>query len=129
MGCWQLGGGDWGDVSDDDAQATLRAAQESGVTFFDTADVYGGGRSETLVGRFRREVGGDGMFIATKLGRGGQPGGTANLLPETLRAHTEASLRRLQVETLDLTQLHCIPTDALRHDDVFDALRTLQTRG
>jgi aryl-alcohol dehydrogenase-like predicted oxidoreductase len=128
MGCWQLGGGDWGDVSDDDALKTLRAAHESGVNFFDTADVYGGGRSETLVGRFRREVGA-GIFIATKLGRSGDPGGPANLTPQAMRAHTEASLRRLGVESLDLMQLHCIPTDALRSDEVFDTLRTLRSEG
>ena len=129
MGCWQLGGGDWGEVSDEEALATLRAAREAGVTFFDTSDVYGSGRSETLLGRFRAETAADGMFIATKLGRGGDPGGAENLSDAAMRAHTDASRRRLGVDVLDLTQLHCIPTQALRDGRVFDTLRALQSEG
>ena len=128
LGCWQFGG-DWGEISDDEARATLTAAHESGVTFFDTSDVYGAGRSESLIGQWLRDTKADGVFVATKLGRGGNPGGTANLTREAMRAHTEASLTRLSVESLDLTQLHCIPTESLRQGDVFDHLRELQTEG
>lgn len=128
LGCWQLGGGDWGSVSDEDALGILRASHDNGVTFFDTADVYGAGRSETLIGRFLREDRPDNVFVATKLGRS-SPGGPGNYTPETMRAHTEASLSRLGVTALDLTQLHCIPTDELRRGDVFDTLRQLKSEG
>ncbi len=127
LGCWQLGGADWGNLDEKAALEILAAAVDSGVTFFDTADVYGNGRSESLIGRFlrgRRE----GIFLATKLGR------TANLYPNHyteagFRSATKASLRRLGVEALDLTQLHCIPTEVLRRGEVFDWLGKLQREG
>lgn len=129
QGCWQLGGGDWGAVSDDDALAILRASYESGVTFFDTADVYGAGRSETLIGRFLRDDKPNDVFVATKLGRSSPPGWPENFTPAAMRAHTDASLSRLAVDALDLTQLHCVPTDELRRGDVFDTLRQLKAEG
>ncbi|MBS1810080.1 MAG: aldo/keto reductase [Acidobacteria bacterium] len=126
LGCWQLGGADWGDVSDAQAHDILTAAVESGVNFFDTADVYGAGRSEELIGKFLKETKAE-IFVATKLGR-------LNLYPDkyteaTIRAATEASLQRLQVESLDLTQLHCIPTEVLRQGEVFEWLRKLKQEG
>ena len=133
LGCWQLGGADWGDVSDEQALQTLRAAADAGVTFFDTADVYGLGRSESLIGRFlaeRKAAHAKGhLFVATKLGRFPEPGWPANFSPEAIRTHTEASLKRLGVESLDLTQLHCVPFDVLKRGEVFEALRTLQKEG
>lgn len=129
LGCWQLGGADWGDVSDEQALGTLQAAVDTGVNFFDTADVYGLGRSETLIGKFLKARKGARIFVATKLGRFPEPGGAANFLPATFRSHTEASLKRLGVEALDLQQLHCIPTDQLRRGEVFDWLHTLQREG
>jgi aryl-alcohol dehydrogenase-like predicted oxidoreductase len=128
LGCWQLGGNDWGDVSDEQALETLRAAVDAGVNFFDTADVYGLGRSETLVGRFLKQSR-QRVFVATKLGRFPEPGGNANHSLATFRAHTEASLRRFGVEALDLTQLHCIPPDVLMSGEPFDWLRTLRREG
>lgn len=127
LGTWQLGG-DWGTVSSDEAQTILRAALDRGVTFYDTADVYGGGRSESLIGEFLRDTKAD-VFVATKLGRAGDPGWPQNFEPKAIRAHTEASLKRLGVEALDLTQLHCIPTEELRRGDVFETLRELQSEG
>ncbi len=124
QGCWQLGGGDWGDVSDGLAFDILAQAVESGVNFFDTADVYGGGRSEELIGRFCHETGHK-VFVATKLGRLNFDKYTE----ATIRAATEASLQRLQVEALDLTQLHCLPTEVFRQGDVFEWLRKLQQEG
>jgi aryl-alcohol dehydrogenase-like predicted oxidoreductase len=126
LGCWQLGGGDWGDVSDEQALAILRAAVESGVNFLDTADVYGAGRSETLIGRFLKQTKAP-IKVATKLGRLG-------LYPDkyteaNLRQATEASLKRLGVETLDLTQLHCVPTEVMRRGEVFEWLRRQQRAG
>lgn len=127
LGTWQLGG-DWGDVSDEAALQTLRAAVEAGTTLLDTADVYGAGRSESLIGRFLKEVRTP-LYVATKLGRFSTPGWPANFTREGIRAHTEASLRRLGVETLDLTQLHCIPFDVLQRGEVFEHLRELKRDG
>jgi aryl-alcohol dehydrogenase-like predicted oxidoreductase len=129
LGCWQLGGGDWGAMDDAAARAILQAAHAQGVTFFDTADVYGGGVSEQRVGAWLAEEKPEGVFIATKLGRRGDPGWPENFTYATMRQHTTDSLRRLGVERLDLTQLHCIPTDELRKGEVFGSLRRLQTEG
>ena len=128
LGTWQLGA-DWGDVRDDEAIAILRAAADSGVNFFDTADVYGLGRSESLIARFLAERGRKDFYVATKMGRFPQPGWPDNFRLDVMRQHVDASANRLGVETLDLTQLHCIPTDELRRGDVFDHLRTLQKEG
>ncbi len=127
LGTWQLGG-DWGDVSEDAALATLRAAHEGGVTFIDTADVYGAGRSESIIGRFLRDTPGarDKVFIATKLGRNNWPNGFTR---DQIRGFTEASLRRLGVEALDLTQTHCIPFDVMRRGEVFGWLDELKREG
>jgi len=127
LGCWQLGGTDWGNVEDKTAFDILSVAVETGVNFFDTADVYGNGRSETLIGKFLKERR-DKIFIATKLGR------TSSLYPDkyteaNVRAATEASLQRLGVSALDLTQLHCIPIEVMRRGDVFESLRKLQREG
>jgi aryl-alcohol dehydrogenase-like predicted oxidoreductase len=129
LGCWQLGGGDWGDVADDQAFAILSAAVDSGVTFLDTADVYGLGRSETLIGKFLKSRAGLKPFIATKLGRFPDPGMPKNFSMNVFRQHTEASLRRLQLDSVDLTQIHCIPTDVMRAGECFDWLRMLKKEG
>ncbi len=128
LGTWQLGGEDWGEVDDSRALDTLRAASEGGVNFLDTADVYGLGRSEELIGRFLKEASKK-IFVATKLGRFPEPGWPANFSLDSFRAHTEASLRRLGVEAVDLTQLHCIPTEILREGEVFEWLRILKREG
>jgi aryl-alcohol dehydrogenase-like predicted oxidoreductase len=126
LGCWQLGGSDWGDISDDKAFDILAEAVDEGVNFFDTADVYGNGRSETLIGQFLKSTRAD-IFVATKLGRLGiYPD---NYTEATIRAATEESLRRLEVDALDLTQLHCIPTEVMRRGEVFEWLRGLKEEG
>ena len=127
LGTWQLGA-DWGDVTEDAALATLRAAHEAGTNFFDTADVYGAGRSERLIGRFLKETHAR-IFIATKLGRFADPGWPANFTRAAVRRHTEASLQRLGVDALDLTQLHCVPFEVLKRGELFGWLRELQTEG
>ena len=131
LGTWQLGAG-WGEVTDDVALETLRAAWEAGVTFFDTADVYGDGRSERLIGRFSKETAGaraSELFVATKLGRWSEPGWPENFTRAAVRKHTEASIQRLGVEALDLTQLHCVPPEVLKRGELFGWLRELQTEG
>lgn len=127
LGCWQIGS-EWGDVDDAQAESVLRAALDSGVTFFDTADVYGAGRSERRIAPFLAEHR-DRMFVATKLGRFPEPGWPDNFRPETIRQHTESSLTRLGVETLDLTQLHCVPAEQMRRGGMFDVLRQLKAEG
>ena len=127
LGCWQLGHG-WGDISEASALAILEAALDNGITFFDTSDVYGAGRSETLI-RQAMEKRGAHPYIATKLGRHSEPGWPEPFTEPALRLATEGSLRRLGRETLDLTQLHCIPTEVMRQGDVFEWLRTLKAEG
>jgi aryl-alcohol dehydrogenase-like predicted oxidoreductase len=129
LGTWQIGGS-WGEVTEETGLATLRAAHEAGTTFFDTADVYGAGRSETLIGRFLRDAGArNEIFVATKLGRRDDPGWPGNFTRGAVRAHTEDSLRRLGVEALDLTQLHCVPPEELRRGELFGWLEELKREG
>jgi aryl-alcohol dehydrogenase-like predicted oxidoreductase len=128
LGTWQLGG-DWGEVDDAMAQATLASAVEAGVTFFDTADVYGAGRSEQRIGRFLRKAGNDLVRVATKFGRGGDPGGEANFTYDVMRTHCERSIERLGVERLWLTQGHCLPRAIIERGEIFDHMRRLQQDG
>jgi aryl-alcohol dehydrogenase-like predicted oxidoreductase len=128
LGCWQLGA-DWGSVSEDDATGVLHAALDSGVTFLDTADVYGDGRSETLIGRLLRERPDAGLTVATKMGRRADPHVPEAYTLEAFRGWTDRSRRNLGVDTLDLVQLHCPPTPVYSDDRVFDALDTLVSRG
>lgn len=128
-GSWQIGG-DWGDVSSTEAQQAVETARENGVNFFDTADVYGDGRSEQILGNVLREdIDRSNVTVATKAGR--------RLDPHTTEGYTEANLRRfvdrsrenLGVDTLDLMQLHCPPTEVYYRPSVFDALETLSGEG
>ncbi len=127
LGTWQLGA-NWGNVTEEAALATLRAAYEAGTTFFDTADVYGTGRSETLIGRFLKETKAP-VYVATKFGRFNPPGWPGNFTRAAVREHTEASLRRLGLETVDLTQLHCLPLEVMRRGEIFEWLRELKQEG
>ncbi|WP_433720095.1 aldo/keto reductase [Actinoplanes sp. CA-051413] len=121
LGAWQLGA-DWGSVSEDDALATLGAAVDAGVTFIDTADVYGDGRSEQVIGKFIKDK--PQLTVATKMGRrvAQEP---ANYTLDNFRAWTDRSRTNLGVDTLDLVQLHCPPTPVFSTDAVYDALDTL----
>lgn len=126
MGCWQLGG-DFGPIEDSTSQAALNAAHDAGITFYDTADVYGGGRSETQVGLFLKGAGA-GSVVATKVGR------TAALYPdkydrEEIAAHLAASAARLDVDSLDLVQLHCVPPAVLEAGEIFDIMDEMVARG
>jgi aryl-alcohol dehydrogenase-like predicted oxidoreductase len=123
LGTWQLGA-DWGDVSEDDALAVLEASAEAGVTFYDTADVYGDGRSEQLVGRFVAAHPDAGLTVATKMGR------RAEQVPESyVEAHfrewLDRSRRNLGIERIDLVQLHCPPSAVIDDDATYDVLDRL----
>ncbi|MBN1578137.1 MAG: aldo/keto reductase [Chitinispirillaceae bacterium] len=125
LGTWQFGG-DWGAVSEEGARAVMKAAVDCGVTFFDTADVYGAGRSETLIGGFFDECS-EKVYIATKMGRlEGYPDGYSL---DLFRRCVENSLKRLKREAIDLLQLHCIPQRYLESGEAFDWLRVLRDEG
>jgi len=129
LGCWQLGS-DWGDVGEDQALAILAAAVDSGVTFLDTADVYGDGRSEGLIGRFLAQRGPDaGLIVATKMGRRAEPHTAAAYCLDAFRAWTDRSRENLGVDRLDLVQLHCPPPGVITADATYDALDTLVAEG
>ncbi len=123
LGCWQLGG-DWGEVDDGAAMSVLRAAADWGVTFLDTADVYGDGRSEQFIGRFLKERPGADLFVATKMGRR-VPQEAANYTLANFRDWIDRSRTNLGVDRLDLVQLHCPPDAVFASDEVFDALDAL----
>ena len=130
LGTWQLGGSEWGAIPEPVALATIQSAAESGVTFIDTADIYGQGRSESLIGKFLRyQVDPSRFFVATKLGRGSDPGWPENFEPKNVRLHTERSLKRLGVEAISLTQTHCIPPEIMRQDSFWDSFRQLKREG
>jgi aryl-alcohol dehydrogenase-like predicted oxidoreductase len=120
LGTWQLGG-DWGNVDEDTAREVLDAALDAGVTLLDTADVYGGGRSEE---RIRKALAprADRPFVATKAGRQANPHTAEQYSPQNLRGWIDQSRRNLGVETLDLVQLHCPPTEVYSDQRVYDAL-------
>src|SRR5687768_10586036 len=127
LGTWQLGA-DWGDVTEADARAVLEASAEAGVTFYDTADVYGDGRSEQLVGRFVAAHPDAGFTVATKMGR------RMDQVPENyVEAHFRQWLDRsrlnLGVDTIDLVQLHCPPSEVIDDDATYDVLDRLVDEG
>jgi len=128
LGCWQLGA-DWGEVADETAHAVLSAALDAGVTFLDTADVYGDGRSERFVGAVLASRGREGVTVATKMGRRAQPHVPEAFTLDAFRTWTDRSRANLGVDTLDLVQLHCPPTDVLRRTSTFDDLDTLVAEG
>jgi aryl-alcohol dehydrogenase-like predicted oxidoreductase len=127
FGAWAIGGS-WGEVDDDVSLRTLHAAADAGVTLFDTADVYGDGRSERLLGRFLRERSGQRLVVATKMGRRVDQA-TSSYTPEHFREWTSRSREYLGVDRLDLVQLHCPPTDLYYHPEVFAALDDLVASG
>ena len=127
FGAWAIGG-TWGPVQDEESLAALRKAVEMGVNFFDTADVYGDGRSEKLLAQLRDDYS-DRLYIATKAGRRLDPHLAAGYNRANLTAFVERSLRNLQTEALDLLQLHCPPTDVYYMPEVFDILDDLVAAG
>jgi len=127
LGTWQLGSADWGVVDDEDAFTILQAFTKAGGNFIDTADVYGMGISEKVVGRFKKTVN-EQLYVATKLGRRSDKGfgWPQNFTYDSMKRQVESSLENLDVPQLFLEQLHCIPTEELRKGDVFTHLRKLR---
>ncbi len=127
FGTWAIGGS-WGEVSDDESLKALHYAMEAGVNFFDTADVYGGGRSEELLAKATKGKH-DEIHIATKFGRWDDVSNPVNYTESAIRTYCEASLRRLDREQIDLFQVHCPPTEILRDGSVFEGLDKLHCDG
>jgi aryl-alcohol dehydrogenase-like predicted oxidoreductase len=130
LGTWQLGSADWGNVDEDEALKILQAYADAGGNFIDTADVYGMGVSETIIGKFLQSANKE-IFVATKLGRRGDAGNgwPQNFTYDAMKRHVEESLQHLGLSQLFLEQLHCIPTEEMRSGKVFDNLRKLQQEG
>ncbi len=130
LGTWQLGSADWGVVNEDEAFGILQEFVNLGGNFIDTADVYGMGISETVIGKFLKTVDKE-LYVATKLGRRHDEsnGWPQNFTYDGMRRHVEDSLKHLGQDQLFLEQLHCIPTEELRAGSVFDHYRRLQAEG
>ncbi|WP_426240822.1 aldo/keto reductase [Pararhizobium sp. DWP1-1-3] len=128
FGAWQIGGA-WGDVSEEDGKRALNAALDAGVTFVDTADVYGDGRSEKIIAAVLKERGGEKPFVATKAGRRLNPHVADGYTAANIEAFIDRSLANLGVETLDLVQLHCPPTEVFYRPEMFGALDDLTVKG
>lgn len=124
LGCWQLGG-DFGPVGDETAESILTHALNAGISFWDTADVYGGGLSESRIGAHAK---GSNVVVATKLGRGGGMF-PDNFSKQGVRESLMGSAKRLGVQTLDLAQIHCVPTQVLRDGAIFGWMDDLKAEG
>lgn len=128
-GAWQIGS-DWGTVTDEEAVEAVSAARDAGIDFFDTADVYGDGRSERILGDvLADEIASGAVTVATKAGRRLDPHAAAGYTESNLRRFVDRSRENIGVETLDLVQLHCPPTDVYYRPETFDALATLADEG
>ena len=128
FGAWAIGG-TWGEVSIDDAKATLHAALDAGMCFIDTADVYGDGRSERIIREVLAERAGERPFVATKAGRRLSPHVAEGYSGANLEGFIDRSLQNLGVERLDLVQLHCPPTSVYSNPEVFAALEAIKAKG
>jgi aryl-alcohol dehydrogenase-like predicted oxidoreductase len=128
FGAWAIGGS-WGDVAESDAKTALHAALDAGMTFIDTADVYGDGRSEKIIRDVLKERGGERPMVATKAGRRLNPHVADGYTKANIEAFIDRSLTNLGVETLDLVQLHCPPTEVYYRQAMFEALDDLTAKG
>ncbi|CDZ37214.1 Aldo/keto reductase [Neorhizobium galegae bv. officinalis] len=128
FGAWQIGGS-WGDVAEADGAKALEAALDASVTFIDTADVYGDGRSEKIIAGVLKSRGGDRPMVATKAGRRLNPHVVDGYTKANLEGFIDRSLKNLEIDSLDLVQLHCPPTEVLYRPEVFGALDDLRRAG
>ncbi|MGO7583275.1 aldo/keto reductase [Rhizobium ruizarguesonis] len=128
FGAWQIGGS-WGDISEADGRAALNAALDAGMTFIDTADVYGDGRSEKIIADVLKSRAGKRPMVATKAGRRLNPHVAEGYTKANLEGFIDRSLTNLAVDSLDLVQLHCPPRDVLYQPEVFEGLDALQKAG
>ena len=127
FGAWAIGGS-WGEVSDEDSMRALHKAVDEGINFFDTADVYGDGRSERLLAKLRQERS-ETLYIPTKAGRRLDPHTADGYNRENLNAFVDRSLKNLDTDALDLVQLHCPPTGVFYQPEVFEVLEDMKREG
>lgn len=127
FGTWAIGGA-WGNTNDEESLRGLDRAMDAGVNFFDTADVYGDGHSEELLAKATKGKE-DSIHIATKFCRAGDIFDRQTYSEQSVRAYCEASLKRLQRESIDLFQIHCAPFEILKQGEVFEVLDKLQQEG
>lgn len=128
FGAWQIGGS-WGEVSEADGRAALNAALDSGVTFIDTADVYGDGRSERIIADVLKDRGGERPMVASKAGRRLNPHVAGGYTKANIEAFIDRSLQNLQIDCLDLVQLHCPPTEVYYQPEMFEGLEEIRKAG
>lgn len=128
FGAWQIGGS-WGEVSEQDGRDALNVALDAGMTFIDTADVYGDGRSEKIIADVLKSRSGPRPMVATKAGRRLDPHVTAGYTKANIEAFIDRSRKNLEMDCLDLVQLHCPPTDVLYRPELFDGLDELVDAG
>jgi len=127
LGCWAIGS-EWGDVSEEDARATLKTSLEQGVNFFDTADVYGDGRSEKFVGELIKSTS-EQIYVATKTGRRLDPHNADGYNINQIEPFVDRSLLNLGVDCIDLMQLHCPPTESYSNSETYSMMDQLVEKG
>ncbi len=127
FGAWAIGGA-WGDVEDSESLQALHTAIDNGINFIDTANVYGGGRSENLIAKLRKERS-ETIYVATKIGRNLKPHVNESYTPEALRESVEGCLTNLDTDSLDVVQLHCPPTQVYYRPEIFQALDDMVKEG
>jgi aryl-alcohol dehydrogenase-like predicted oxidoreductase len=128
FGAWQIGGS-WGEVSEADGRAALNAALDAGMTFIDTADVYGDGRSEKIIAEVLKARGGTRPMVASKAGRRLNPHLADGYTKANIEAFIDRSLKNLEIDSLDLVQLHCPPTDVYYRQEMFEGLEEIRKAG
>ncbi len=128
FGAWQIGGS-WGEVSEADGRAALNAALDAGMTFIDTADVYGDGRSEKIIAEVLKARGGTRPMVASKAGRRLNPHVADGYTKANIEAFIDRSLQNLEIDSLDLVQLHCPPTDVYYRQEMFEGLEEIRKAG
>lgn len=128
FGAWQIGGA-WGEVSEADGRAALNAALDAGMTFIDTADVYGDGRSEKIIADVLKARGGERPMVASKAGRRLNPHVADGYTKANIEAFIDRSLKNLEIDSLDLVQLHCPPTEIYYRPEMFEGLEEIRKAG
>jgi len=127
LGCWAIGS-EWGDVSQEDAREVLKTSLDKGINFFDTADVYGDGRSEQFVGELLKSTS-EKIYVATKSGRRLNPHNSEGYNPQNIESFIDRSLKNLGVECIDLLQLHCPPSDVCSKKETYEMMDDIVQKG
>ena len=127
LGCWAIGS-EWGDVTQEDAREVLKTSLDKGINFFDTADVYGDGRSEQFVGELLKSTS-EKIYVATKSGRRLNPHNSEGYNPQNIESFIDRSLKNLGVECIDLLQLHCPPSDVCSKKETFEMMDDIVKKG